>query len=752
MKQVSRIFILMMILSTFANISYSAEIIQLNKWRFKTGDNLEWAKSDYNDASWDNLVAGKGWEEQGYPSYDGYGWYRIKFLLPLELKNNAMYQDSLMIDLGKVDDTDETYLNGSIIGKNGRLVTESDTVKFESDKDGFFRTRKYILSVNDPKIHWGKENIIAIRVFDQKGGGGLYIANMFVTMRDLKDYLVIDDMIMKSKLENRKYSKAVMVSNVSGFSSLSGQFVVNVVDKNTDKQQMTKTWDILLEPGKKDSFAYEFDLIENSHLFVTYTFEESKSKHKVTQSFDMPFILTPPMAETPKINGAKVFATRPGSPFIFRIPATGIRPMTYDAKMLPKGLTLDTNTGVITGIVKDSGTYIVKLTAKNNKGEYSRNLKIVIGSQIILTPPMGWNSWNVWGLSVDNDKVCAAADAFEKTGLADHGWRYINIDDGWEAPERTKNGEIVCNQKFPDMKATSDYVHSKGLKFGIYSSPGPLTCGGYLGSYQHELQDVQSYAKWGVDYLKYDWCSYFDVCKNAQDIEELKKPYKLLSECLSKQKRDIVHSICQYGMGSVWEWGGSVGGDLWRTNADIVDSWKSMSSIGFVQDVPASHSKSGNFNDPDMLVVGWVGWGPKLHSTRLTASEQYTHISLWALLSAPLLIGCDLTRLDDFTLSLLTNDEVLDIDQDHLVISALPVVKRQDYQIWVKTLEDGNIAVGLFNLTPNELSITATWEELGIKGKQIIRDLWRQKDIGNFENKFETNVLPHGVVLLKIIK
>ena len=198
------------------------------------------------------------------------------------------------------------------------------------------------------------------------------------------------------------------------------------------------------------------------------------------------------------------------------------------------------------------------------------------------------------------------------------------------------------------MKSLSNYVHSKGLKLGIYSGPGPLTCAGFTASYQYEQQDAQRYADWGIDYLKYDWCSYGNVAKD-QSLPELKKPYLVMRAALDKVSRDIVYSLCQYGMGNVWEWGTEVGGNCWRTTGDITDTWTSMSKIGFNQAGHEKYAGAGHWNDPDMLVVGLVGWGPQLHPTHLTPDEQYTHISLWSLLSAPLLIGCDLSKLDDFT-------------------------------------------------------------------------------------------------------
>jgi hypothetical protein len=724
--------------------------ISLSEWKFKTGDKPEWAKPEFDDSDWDTLVGGVVWEMQGYSQYDGYAWYRISFDLPSEMKTQAFFKDSLNIDLGKVDDADETYLNGHIIGKNGVLSDDTDTTKFETDSQSYWKRRLYVIPANDSRILWGKRNTISVRVLDTGGGGGFYMAKMYVSLRDIKDYLVIDDVNSGLQLNQGKYAKTILLKNKSSFAKIEGKFEIKVEDANNGKSILDKSFDVALSPGAEESLSFEFPDAPDSRLTGKYTFTESKGLYNINQSQDFPYILTPRPSELPRINGAKVFGVRPGSPFLFRIAATGVRPMTFAAEGLPAGLVLDPNTGIITGKTSVAGEFKVNLTAKNEKGEARREFRIFVGDKLALTPPMGWNSWNVWGLAVDNEKVKASADAFISTGLADHGFTYINIDDGWEAESRAKNGAIVTNEKFPDIKATSDYVHSKGLRFGIYSSPGPRTCGGYLGSWQHELQDAQTYASWGIDYLKYDWCSYTEVCPDVNSLDEMKKPYILMSKSLKEQPRDIVHSLCQYGMGKVWEWGGSVNGNLWRTTGDIEDSWESLSSIGFSQSMAAPFAKPGNWNDPDMLVVGWVGWGPKLHPSRLTASEQYTHISLWALLSAPLLIGCDLTRLDEFTLNLLTNDEVIDIDQDPLGKSAVPVIKNPMYQVWVKELEDGTKAIGLFNLDKAERKISIDWQKAGVTGKQTVRDVWRQKDLGTFENSYETTVLPHGVTLLKL--
>lgn len=488
-----------------------------------------------------------------------------------------------------------------------------------------------------------------------------------------------------------------------------------------------------------------------------------------------PYILTPKPSDLPKINGAKVFGVRPGNPFQYTVAATGKRPIAFSAENLPAGLFLDEASGIIIGQIMKAGEYNVTLIAKNETGDAKRELRIKVGNQISLTPPMGWNSWNCWACAVDDAKVRESADAMVSSGLINYGWTYINIDDCWEIkpdakePElqgelRDKNGMINTNKKFPDMKALADYVHSKGLKLGIYSGPGPLTCAGFTASYQYELHDAQQYADWGIDYLKYDWCSYSKIAKD-RSLPELKKPYQVMREALNKVPRDIVYSLCQYGMGKVWEWGEEVGGNCWRTTGDITDTWSSMSNIGFNQAGQEKFAGPGHWNDPDMLVVGLVGWGPQLHPSNLTPDEQYTHISLWSLLCSPLLIGADMSRLDDFTLNLLTNAEVIEINQDPLGVQARRIYNDDGKQIWIKEMEDGSKAVGLFYPDLGEkkepekyfnwgekksAKIILKGTDIGISGKFTVRDVWRQKDLGVFENQFEAEVPYHGVVLLRL--
>jgi alpha-galactosidase len=463
-------------------------------------------------------------------------------------------------------------------------------------------------------------------------------------------------------------------------------------------------------------------------------------------------MIAPKDTPCPAIHGPRIVGTTPGRPFLFKIPATGEGPLAYSAQGLPEGLKLDPETGIISGTLETEGKYVVKLRVTGQGGQASRNLNIVGGKhKLALTPPMGWNSWNVWGLSIDDARVRAAADAMVESGLAVHGFQYINIDDGWENG-RGADGVILPNEKFPDMNALADYVHSKGLKLGIYSSPGPKTCGLYEGSFSHEAQDAETYAEWGIDYLKYDYCSYFTKVRSIRPSRIFKKPYIEMREILDQVDRDIVYSICQYGMHDVEKWGAEVGGNLWRTTGDIRDNWKSMSRIGFGQNGLEKYSGPGLWNDPDMLVVGKVGWGPTLHESGLTHEEHVTHITLWCMLASPLLIGCDMSDMDRFTIDVLTNDEVLEVNQDPLGRQASRKAQAGQTEVWSRPLWDGTLAVALFNRSDQARDVTANWLDLGISGPQPVRDLWLHKDLGVSDESFTASVPSHGAVMLKIGK
>jgi len=352
------------------------------------------------------------------------------------------------------------------------------------------------------------------------------------------------------------------------------------------------------------------------------------------------------------------------------------------------------------------------------------------------TPPMGWNSWNKFAGRIDDATVRAIADAMATNGMKEAGYFYINIDDTWEAG-RDAQGNILTNKKFPDMKALADYVHSKGLKLGIYSSPGPNTCAGYEGSYGHEEQDARTYAAWGIDYLKYDWCG----ARTLYTDEEMPAIYQKMGDALLKTGRPIVYSLCQYGRLDVWKWGADVGGNLWRTTGDIRDTWDSMANIGFRQNELASYAKPGHWNDPDMLEIGNGG---------MTDAEYRTHMSLWAMLAAPLLAGNDLRNMSAATLEILTNKEVIAIDQDKLGVQAKQAWKSGDQEIWTRPLSGGATGVAIFNRGKDEAKITVKWGDLQLLKKKEVRDLWLHQNLNTAGDEYVAMVPSHGVVLLRV--
>lgn len=353
---------------------------------------------------------------------------------------------------------------------------------------------------------------------------------------------------------------------------------------------------------------------------------------------------------------------------------------------------------------------------------------------LVRTPPMGWNSWNNFAGRIDDKSVREIADAMVESGMKQAGYQYIVIDDTWEG-KRDQDGNLLTNEKFPDMKALADYVHSKGLKFGIYSSPGPKTCARYEGSYAHEEQDAKTFAAWGVDYIKYDWCSAGEI----YDEKDMRAVYQKMAESLRATGRPIVYSLCQYGKLNVWEWGKDVGGNLWRITGDIRDDWYSMTDIGFNQADIDKWAGPGHWNDPDMLEIGNGG---------MNSTEYKTHMSLWCILAAPLMAGNDLRSMSKDTLEILTNPGAIAINQDELGKQGKRVVKNDDTEVWSKPLRDGRLAVGLFNRGRLSAKITAKWADLGLNSQMKVKDVWENKDLGIIKDEFSSVVPWHGVSLV----
>jgi len=372
-----------------------------------------------------------------------------------------------------------------------------------------------------------------------------------------------------------------------------------------------------------------------------------------------------------------------------------------------------------------------------------------IAPTLAKTPPMGWNSWNHFARRVTEQDVKNAADALVSSGMRDAGYIYVNIDDTWEG-KRDANGMLQANEKFPDMKALGDYLHARGLKFGIYSSPGPQTCARFAGSYDHEQQDADLYASWGVDYLKYDLCSY-SVLMLAAEADHPDQPnianqmmhdaYIKMRRALDHTGRPIILSLCQYGQDDVWKWGASVGGNLWRTTGDINDTYDRMATIGFGQAGLAPYAGPGHWNDPDMLEVG---------NGHMSVDEYRTHMSLWAILAAPLLAGNDLSQMTAETKSLLMNKDIIAIDQDPLGKQGDRLSKNGDLEIWTRQLSNGAIAAGLFNRATSAAPMTLKLSDIGLKHASRIRDVWTATTLTAPNAELTATVPPHGVVLLLV--
>ncbi len=487
------------------------------------------------------------------------------------------------------------------------------------------------------------------------------------------------------------------------------------------------------------------------------------------------YILTPEPALIPKINSAAVFGARPNNPFQFTVVATGQSPITFEAENLPAGLSIDSKSGIIKGKVSERGSYTTTLIAKNNLGISKKELQIKIGDSIALTPPIGWNGWNSWAREIDQEKVLASANAMVKSGLSNHGWTYINIDDAWQGQRSSKLNALQPNDKFPKFKEMIDEIHAKGLKVGVYSTPWITSYAGYaggssnfengafpdlvkqnkrafryIGKYRFEKEDAQQMASWGIDYLKYDW---------RIELASAER----MSEALKSSGRDIVYSISNSApFAQVKDWAKVA--NVYRTGPDIRDSWTSLYISAFTLDKWSEYTGPGHWGDPDMLIVGNVTTGSPMHASRLTPDEQYSHVSIFSLLSAPLMIGCPIDQIDAFTMNLLTNDEVIAINQDPLGKAAKLVANENGVQIWLKILQDGSYAVGLFytddfGKTPqsyfrwgNEKAIPFTFDftKIGLIGKYHLHDVWRQKYLGEFNGAYKTEIQHHGVVLLRL--
>ena len=728
--------LLFLAIAACMTIASSAQDVSIKKALFHKGDDMSWAKPETKDADWKTIDMTMNWDDQGYAINNAYAWYRIHLTIPSSMLKGAEQQKFVIFDLPKADDTDECYLNGKLIGKTGSMPGDQGGYK-----SAWSTVRSYPVDVKTGGIRWDEDNVIAIRVYNGGEPGGLFERPLSVRIPSL-----LDGLSMHFTDVNNGNAHCDLELRNAYPQAQNGKLDVTVTDRESGAQLSKLSKKMSVKQNKPVALTIPYDKTKICLLTAVYT--DAKSGKKITQRLPLKYILTPPAPASPRFNGVPLFGVRPGSPVIYRFPVSGERPMKFTCANLPQGLKLSEADGVLSGKIEKAGDLTFTVVAENAKGKASQDFTLKVGDRMIaLTPPMGWNSWNCWALSVSQEKVMSSAQALIDKGLADYGYCYMNVDDGWEAPKRNADGTIAVNEKFPSMKALGDWLHERGLKFGIYSSPGDYTCGGYLGSIDHELQDAESYNSWGVDYLKYDWCGYGRAHAKEKDkgVASYVRPYLLMQKFLREQPRDIFYSLCQYGMADVWEWGRFVDANSWRTTGDITDTWRSMYDIGFRKQAGlAPYAAPGHWNDPDMLIVGKVGWSSNLRDSRLTPDEQYTHITLWTLLASNMLIGCDIAQMDDFTIGLLCNNEVNAINQDILGKQADRISKEGDIEVWGRPLSDGSMAIGFFNVGSEDLQIDI--KKFVPTG--TVRDLWRQKDLT--ADEFKCTIPSHGCKYIKV--
>ncbi|MBR4534183.1 MAG: putative Ig domain-containing protein [Bacteroidaceae bacterium] len=731
---------LMTLAAAALTLNIAAQDISVSRARYHQGDDMNWAKPETSDASWEEMDITKTWDDQGKEFNNTFVWYRAHLTIPRSLLKGYDNPKFVLFDLPKADDADECYLNGKLIGKTG---------SFPGDKDGYrsawSAVRSYPVDIKSGGIRWDEDNVVAIRVYNGGEPGGLFDRPLSVRVPSAMDGL---SMHFTDVNDGQAYCNVELRNAYPQVQN--GKLDIQIIDRANGSVLSQLSKKLTTKKDKPVSVRVPYDKTKSCLLTATYT--DSKTGKNIQRRLPLKYLLTPPAPATPRFNTPAVFGVRPGSPVVFRFGVSGEKPIRITSSNLPAGLTL-TEEGVLSGSIQRPGDLTFTVTAENAKGREQQQFTLKVGSQIALTPPMGWNSWNCWALSVSQEKVMSSAQALIDKGLADYGYCYMNIDDGWEAPERNPDGTIAVNEKFPSMKALGDWLHERGLKFGIYSSPGDYTCGGYLGSIDHEQQDAESYNSWGIDYLKYDWCGYGREHAKEKDkgVASYVRPYLLMQKYLREQPRDIFYSLCQYGMAKVWEWGRYVDANSWRTTGDITDTWRSMFDIGFRRQAGlAPYAAPGHWNDPDMLIVGKVGWSSNLRDSRLTPDEQYTHITLWTLLASNMLIGCDIAQMDEFTVNLLCNNEVNAINQDLLGQQADRVVDNGDIQIWARPLADGTHAIGIFNVGSKDLKVNFAdyLQTMGISQLQSARDLWRQKDLN--PASLQWTIPTHGCEYIKV--
>lgn len=745
MKKISEIYFCLLFIAVSCTNPEQITIDLTKSLKFSTGDELTWSKPQYDDSSWKTIDPSKNWEEQSYKNYDGYAWYRVTFFLTDHMKQRSYLKDSIQVYLGNIYNADQLFINGILIGQNGKYIPMSklkEPSDFVHDTLQFNKIRKYIIPVNDKRLLWNEKNVLAIRVYNHSGDGGIIGNDLKIEMRDIKDYLFFNINKNTYSFNTREHLFTnINLTNYSNKESFEGKLTVRIKNIEAGDYIFEKTIITKIEANSNKKIDYDCRINSSQRHSAEYTFMEKNSHLFIYGTEELPYILTPRASEIPKIHSPEIIGVKFGSPVEYTISASGEKPIKYYAKNLPYGFTIDSLTGHLTGKLWEYGEYKINLVAKNTYGEGLQTLRIKVGNTISLTPPMGWSSEKIWRNKVDSLKIIEAAVALKKTGLADYSWSYILIDDGWQALARTKENELTGNEKFGNMKTLIDSIHKLGLKAGIYSTPDDTTFNGNLGSKYNFYYDVWTWNKWGVDLLKYERCLDNEELKTV-NINNHKRSFVSMFNALNQVKRNITYGIYGRNLDDVWNWGKETGANYWQIPSFDSCNYTSIVDPGFNMFDKIEQTNPGKWSYPGLIVAG----SEYYKEDKPNVNELYSQISLWSILSAPLFISVDLERLDQFALSLLTNHEVLAINQDPAGKPAQRVLVDEKIEVWKKQLENGTVAIGLFNRGKTDTTYTLNFAKINFEGEFIIRDLWRQKNIGTYSNSFTTLIPNQGVL------
>lgn len=478
------------LMAVFLNPTWAQDLL-FHEAKVRVGDDPSWKDPKFDDSGWETVSIHKLLHDQGISFPHTFAWYRIHFTPSPDLLKKSDLRQALIFNLGLIDDADQSYINGYFLGKTGR------NPKDDGEEQSMWDTERVYVFGDASKINWGGDNVIAIRVYNGGDPGGMLSTGQGLIVPNLIDGINI----AWEETDNPKAPQLLTcrITLLNKFAKAQkGKLKITFTDPETDKVLSKHEKDINLKGFRKTVFTTNYPKYKWSKVELVYI---DKVYGKTRTFVHYPkYILTPKEPEKSRYNGAVVYGLRPGSPLIFRLPVSGVRPMRFSAENLPEGFHLDADKGILTGSTDKSGAYNITLKASNAYGSMEQKFTLKVDNNIGLTPAMGWNSWNCWGLSVSQDKVLSSAKALLDKGFGDYGYSYVIIDDSWEAKERKADGHIAANEKFPDMKGLGDWLHNSGLKLGIYSSPGAYTCGHYLGSLGHEMQDAETYNEWGVDY------------------------------------------------------------------------------------------------------------------------------------------------------------------------------------------------------------------------------------------------------------